>query len=516
MKEPPRHRLETMQKSLFRSYLSNWVGLALAILIGFFLSPYIVRTLGPERYGVWTIIASLAAQLIVLDFGVRHTLVRFVAQFLTKDNQEGLCAFVSSCRTVLLLSGAAAFLLLLALVPFFDDLFSVPQSLADIAALALFILALDAGLELLFGLYHGTLLGCERYDLVQGINVTRLLLHALLAVVVLSLGGGLVGLALATLASRGLQRYLLVLNTKKQLPFLRLSFSLSNRKDLKQVAHYGMGVCLIALATRAIAHIDTLVVGLALTPQDVAVYGVTLLVIDYFRLLLQSSGTVLTPRLSSLQADKDSETTRLLLLKWIRYSHLLSISVGVPLLVCGKDFLLLWIGQEYNDSGVLLQLLTLPFFFTVPSLVFHNYLLAHAKHYLSAKLLVLEAVANVLLSLYLVGHYGMVGVALGTVIPAVIFSATLLPVTVCQMTGISLFRYLWESLGKLLPLGAIHFGVVLTLSQYFGSKTWPSFIFHNAISLLVFLLICYFFLFNAKDRSYIRRRVFGNSQKQEL
>ncbi|MCB0334560.1 MAG: polysaccharide biosynthesis C-terminal domain-containing protein, partial [Bdellovibrionales bacterium] len=327
----------------------------------------------------------------------------------------------------------------------------------------------------------------------------------------LYLGGGLIGLALSTLASRGIQLYLLLRFTKKQLPFLRLSFSLSNRRDLKQVAHYGLGVCLIAVATRAIAHIDTLVVGISLTPKDVAVYGVTLLVIDYFRLLLQSSGTVLTPRLSSLHAEKDDETTRTLLLKWIRYSHLLSVGVGVPLLICGKDFLLLWVGKEYSDSGVLLQMLTLPFFFTVPALVFHNYLLAHAKHYLSAKLLLLEAMTNIILSLYLVKQFGMVGVALGTIIPSVIFSATLLPVIVCQMTDISILKYLWESVGKLIPLFALHFAVVWSLSQYFGSETWALFITHSFLSLLIFLLWCFFFLLSSDDRRYIQRRVRLNS-----
>src|SRR5450432_4474773 len=53
----------------FVGVLWNWVGVALNIAIGLLLSPYIIRKLGPERYGIWVLVFSLVEYLWFFDLG---------------------------------------------------------------------------------------------------------------------------------------------------------------------------------------------------------------------------------------------------------------------------------------------------------------------------------------------------------------------------------------------------------------------------------------------------------------
>src|SRR5947208_3147918 len=66
-------------------YLTNvvwiWAGAITNLFIGIFLTPYIVRKLGPAGYGVWATLFSLVAYYGFLDFGFRPAVVRFCAHY---------------------------------------------------------------------------------------------------------------------------------------------------------------------------------------------------------------------------------------------------------------------------------------------------------------------------------------------------------------------------------------------------------------------------------------------------
>ena len=60
---------------------SSWSSLGANILVGVFLSPYIVHRLGDEAYGVWVLIFSLTGYYGLFDLGIRSSIVRYVAKY---------------------------------------------------------------------------------------------------------------------------------------------------------------------------------------------------------------------------------------------------------------------------------------------------------------------------------------------------------------------------------------------------------------------------------------------------
>src|SRR5580658_915521 len=51
--------------------LWSWLAVIANLIIGFVLTPYVIRKLGSEGYGIWTLLFSLISYYGLLDLGMR-------------------------------------------------------------------------------------------------------------------------------------------------------------------------------------------------------------------------------------------------------------------------------------------------------------------------------------------------------------------------------------------------------------------------------------------------------------
>ena len=68
--------------------LWNWIGVALNIAIGLLLSPYIMRKLESERYGIWVLVFSLVEYLWFFDLGFNTSVTQFVAKYRARNEPD--------------------------------------------------------------------------------------------------------------------------------------------------------------------------------------------------------------------------------------------------------------------------------------------------------------------------------------------------------------------------------------------------------------------------------------------
>lgn len=108
--ETGRHneRLRRIALSIVSNVLSKTLGVMVMILSVSLTMPY----LGPERFGIWMTISSIAAVVSFLDFGIGNVLTNYVATKASLDVKEHLREAVTLGIVVLvILGGFAAFLL---------------------------------------------------------------------------------------------------------------------------------------------------------------------------------------------------------------------------------------------------------------------------------------------------------------------------------------------------------------------------------------------------------------------
>src|SRR2546430_9553426 len=78
------------KREIVKNVSSNWFALGLNVLVGVFLSPYILHHLGDEAFGLWVLIFSVTGYYGLFDLGIRSSIVRYVAKYSALNDDEQL------------------------------------------------------------------------------------------------------------------------------------------------------------------------------------------------------------------------------------------------------------------------------------------------------------------------------------------------------------------------------------------------------------------------------------------
>ena len=69
------------KRQILRNVGSSWFALGVNVLVGIFLSPYILHRLGDDAFGLWILIFSVTGYYGLFDLGIRSSIVRYVAKY---------------------------------------------------------------------------------------------------------------------------------------------------------------------------------------------------------------------------------------------------------------------------------------------------------------------------------------------------------------------------------------------------------------------------------------------------
>jgi O-antigen/teichoic acid export membrane protein len=178
--------------------------------------------------------------------------------------------------------------------------------------------------------------------------------------------------------------------------------------------------------------------------SSVAIYALPLLLMEYARAIVGGFTSVWLPRLTVLTTHGDLTAVRDLYLRANRIACFLTAWLASGLITVGPAFLNRWIGDAFGAPAQwVLIFLALAAFAQV--LTIHAPLgFYQAMHLVAfpAKVLMLEALANLALSAWLAPRFGLPGVALATALPALFISAIVLPPYLCRKLGVPTRRFI--------------------------------------------------------------------------
>src|SRR5688572_4294454 len=114
--------------TMLRNIGSNWVLIAATMAATYILTPFVIRTLGQDGYGTWTLITAMTGYMSLLALGVPMASVRYLAQDIAEGDTEKMNKTIGTCVGLYLIIGAAALLVGAALTLLFALVFEVPAS----------------------------------------------------------------------------------------------------------------------------------------------------------------------------------------------------------------------------------------------------------------------------------------------------------------------------------------------------------------------------------------------------
>ena len=181
---------------------ANWIGHGANLAVAFFMSPFVVHSLGNERYGVWTLLTTLTGYLGLVDIGVRGGTGRYINYHLGRGEDEDVSNVVSTSLLFYSLISVLIFAASALLAFFFGDIFpKIQPEFAHEAEWVLLLLALNVWIGFFASTFSQLLTSAERFDLQMVSDMIVLSLRTSATIWVLIAGRGLVDLALVQVGS---------------------------------------------------------------------------------------------------------------------------------------------------------------------------------------------------------------------------------------------------------------------------------------------------------------------------
>lgn len=457
-----------------RNILASWFAHAVALVIGLFLMPFILHTMGDESYGVWVFVSSIAGYSGLLYMGFGATICKYVSQEVARENWDYLSRVVSTIFCFYLGTATAVLLGAVIFAGFAPWMNLWGETPARQVQMAILILGLSTASGMVGSVYGGILIGTQRFDLKRAIEIATGLTRVVLVVVFLNRQQGIVVLASVFLAITLLEQVLYVICARRVAPRIRVSTHLFGKSTFRECASFSTFTAIGSLSESLIYMTDTVVIGLVLGAKAVVPYYIGLRLCQMIRLPIEQIAEVVLPRAGQLHAK--GETARL--------HKLLSMGMGLNLLLAGS-FLIgavyfgnllieTWVGPGYEVSYQILVILLAAQVAALPMHVVRKTLLGAGSVKLSSVIDLSEAICNLVLSLILIQWFGIIGVAYGTLIPLIVIElGVLLPCSARQL-GIPTLQMIRNCVqGQIIPLSAL-LGYSASVSRWPLESNWPT------------------------------------------
>jgi O-antigen/teichoic acid export membrane protein len=152
---------------LGRASLQNAIGQAVPLLVGLACVPFIVRALGPERFGIVALAWTVAGYFTLFDLGLGRAVTKLGAEAWIAREPGTLRQIVSAAQSIQLVFGALVSVALLLAAPLLANRLRIPDPLLREATQAFRVLAVAIPAILLTTTFRGALEAVQRFDLVN-------------------------------------------------------------------------------------------------------------------------------------------------------------------------------------------------------------------------------------------------------------------------------------------------------------------------------------------------------------
>lgn len=423
----------------------NYIDLFLASAGNLLVVAYAVRRLGPAGYGVFALIATVAALLVSFDFGLSLSVTRAAA----RENATHQAEVEAVARREVQTAHSAYFLLALgagaAVMAIVVSTLWLPGG-AELGtgALATTVLLVGATVVVFFGTaaFSGIARGQRAYRLLAIASLAGAV--AQLSVVTSLLATfGLPALGLGMLINVVVVRCVVAMWLRRQAPWFSLWPSRASRREFRQVAAFAGPLLVVSIAGHIVSSTDLFVVAALTTAANAGLYKVGSLVpVQAIAALYRGYDTVFPGLAASEDSDEQEAATRFL-------TRIVSFVAGVGfagLAMLRGDVVNLLAGRHSAVASSVLLVFCIVWTINVTTHGLALLLIVRDRHRVFVPLVAAESVINLLLTFVLVSVTGPVGGAYASLVALGACNAVVLPLVVRDELKIPAARVIREGL----------------------------------------------------------------------
>ena len=490
--------------------LWSWTGVAANLFVGFIITPFIIRRLGAEQYGIWSLIFSILDYFWFFDLGLNTAVCNFCARFIALKDHDKINQVIS---TALFYFSMVA-LTVWAIAPFVARnsyrFFRVSPAYRSEFAILILMTTISWGVCIVLHMFVSALDGFQRFDLTSRIWVAMLALRSVGYLIVLQSGHGLVAMAAIFIGSQLLGYLLNFLNFRRVFPQLRISTSYVRPEMFRDILRYGVKSFAANTSTLVLNQSGPVMIGHYLSDAAVAFYALPAKLLQNAVDTVSRIAIVTRSSAAELTARGEREATLALGIYSNRYSLALFMPLVVFFSVYGRALILRWVGSQMAEQSAPL----LPVFLLSNALVLaaqfnsSSLLYGLGAHGGYARGMIVEAILYVAALVWVIPRYGILGVACASAALMIAVRGVYTPWLVSRALNASFLKYMRGIYARPL-LAAVPVWVLAWLLQknWLGEATWPQLTLAGLIIGTVYSAVAFFVCLPRDHRMMVLSRM---------
>ena len=487
----------------------SFIAQGIAVLVNLGYTPFVIRILGQNEYGLYQLVQSVVNYLNLMNFGFTFAYISFYSRAKAGEGEAGVARlngmFLQIFLTIALIAaGVGAFLI------FHIELLGSRLSASDYETARKIMMLLTASVIISFpnSVFVVYIAAREQFAFKQEMAILNYALIPLCGLPVLWLGAGSVGLAAVTL---GLSVLKLVLNMRFCLKKLHMPFRFGglDRALFAELVAFTFFVFLSDVVDQLNGNVDKYLLGRLMGTGAVAVYSVGFELNTYFTFCYWAIPEMFVPEVNRIAVEeKDDAKLTALFARIGRYNNYILLLILTGFILAGRPFILLWAGENYGTSWVVGVILMLSGYIPGVQSLGVNIQSAKRMHRPRAAIYFLIACVNVAVSVWLIRLWGVVGTSLGTMAAMLLGTGLFMNLYYHFRIGLNVIVF-WKALLRWTLQAALLCGGTWLVIRNLSLDTWPRLIGFLVIYTLMYAALLWGTGLRKAERAELRQAISG-------
>jgi len=475
--------LKERTKKVFTNAAWNSGSFALIAFLMLLTTPFFVKKFGIEGYGIYILITSLMGYYGLLDLGLGESLIKFIAEYYTKDDLNSITKAINSAIIIQSLIGCVASVLLVILAHPIVHLLKISESLSGTAEFGISVYSLGFFFTMISSALSSAVKGLQRFDISSKVDSITSISVTLITVILVLAGYGLKECLVANVFVNFIMFLSYIIVVRNLIPSWIPKFDL-DLKYLRSFFGFSFYLFLSKLSGIFANYIVRFVVSAFLSPVAVTYYVVPSKLTGAIGGFMGGAVNSLFPYASALNSSNDKEGIRAAFLKGSRTFAGIAAPISFTLILLSKPILAFWMGPDFAEkSWIVLSVLAMGSFIGSLSAIPNIIIMGIGNSRLVGHFALISLVFYVMLVPPFTSFYGILGTSI-----ALLINSSIMILYVIYKTSLFLKVSRTEFLKTVITPHAYSL-IILCLLFYFCY-----FLFPVSISLAFVIGIAYFVL----------------------
>jgi O-antigen/teichoic acid export membrane protein len=482
----------------------SYVVLGLSNIVGLLYTPYMLRMMGQSEYGLYSLVASIIAYLTILDFGFGTAIVRYTAKFRAEGKIEEQYSMFGMFVVLYSVIGVVAFLLGLGLYFNVENMFGSTMSVEELdkARIMMLFMVFNIAFTFPLSIFGSIITAYEDFIFQKIVQIIRIVLNTIIMILLLNMGYRAIGMVIVTTLFNLVTLLINYWYCKHKIK-IKIYFHKMQWGFLKEVAIYSFYIFLNIIMDRIYWSSGQFILGMYVGTAAIAVFAIAIQLQNMYMSFSTSISGVFLPKVTTMVAKGQSkEIMSDLFIRTGRIQYIVMAFVLTGFILFGKQFIILWAGNDYEDAYTIALLFFIPL--TIPLIQSIGITILQARNQVKFRslLYIVIALASLGLQIPLAKIYGGIGAGIGISLALFLGQVIVMNIYYYRVQSIDIPQF-WKEIIKM-SITPILVGIcAYYLSMYFSLETTTELGLGMFFFILVYIPAFWFLSMNNYERELI-------------